>query len=392
MLAYLIFALLFTINLLSNVLHPHTHTHTRTLLSSVKCCGAIFLLGLTGCMNNLSPTQDFEPESSKVLSLAGVPQATSKRDALLENRKMLTFTNLTEFQNKVVELAKADQKAKLSYAETRGVTSLRKALDFENENYLQLAEQNIEALQTAQRDQLVNAIHDQARSSAARYRGLISFDPEEAFNPKAGPSAYSTLLNTLGLVKIGADIYQFTHTQVKIIRGGDEAKIDRLFDTQRTDTLSGIEVFNTLVNADTPANDRTENHIFTWSNRNTVSGTGARIIVYEELYNFQGFGGFYEYWGVNVPLRRTDLNFWVSTTAVESRMWGDYRFANQLSSTIWPEIVQSFTPRHEVRICLGCNNVALNPCTGSDCLSGKVCGQVRIDLQNIPLFPGTCSR
>jgi hypothetical protein len=345
-------------------------------------------------MNNLQPGGDLGPQGFKAPALEGVPQATSKRDALLDNRRMLTFANLTEFQNKVVELAKADQKTKLSYAEARGVASLRKALDLENENYAQLAEQNAEALQTAQRDQLANLIYDQARTNAARYRGLITFDPEEAFSPKAGPSAYSTLLNTLGLVKIGPDIYQFTRTQVKIIRGGDETKIDRLFDTQRTDTQAGIEVFNTLVNPDAPANGRTENHIFTWSNRNSIEG--ARIIVYEELYNFSGFGGFYEYWGVNVPLQRNGL-FWGGVTAKESKMWGNYRFANQGGSTIWPEVTQSDTRRHEHPICRGCNNVALNPCTGDDCLSGRVCGEVRIDFKQptgvpIPFRPGTCSR
>ncbi|MCU0449635.1 MAG: hypothetical protein MUC97_07275 [Bernardetiaceae bacterium] len=348
-------------------------------------------------MNNLQPDGDLGPQGFSTLIQEGVPQATSERDAMLGNRRMLTFASLTEFQNKVVELAKADHKTKLGYAESRGVTSLRKALDFENENYTQLVERNVEALQSAQRDQLASIIHEQNRANSARYRGLISFDPEEAFSPKAGPSAYSTLLNTLGLVKIGSDIYQFTRTQVKIIRGGDETKIDRLFDTQRTDTKAGIEVFNTLVNPDALANGRIENHIFTWSNRHTVEGSGARIIVYEELYNFSGFGAFYEYWGVNVPLRRTDTNFWVGVTAKESKMSGSYRFANQGGGTAWPQVTETDTRRHEYRICLGCNNVLLNPCTGSDCLSGQVCGEVRIDFKQpsgayIPFRPETCSR
>jgi hypothetical protein len=159
------------------------------------------------------------------------------------------------------------------------------------------------------------------------YLGLMSYDPENAFQLQVYPRSYAPLLNRYGVVKIGQDLYQFAQGYMKVIRGGDAKLIPTLFSTYQTDKAKGIEVTRIKVASQASAQGAGRSYVGQAANcRNTVGS--FRVLVYEDVYFVPQPGGGYELEVVLQSRSRANL-VWQNWSTQDLRADGQASFFNQ---------------------------------------------------------------
>jgi hypothetical protein len=299
------------------------------------------------------------PEGFKPGLGSGAPTADlPSREELLQSSKYLEFPNFDAFTKAVVAATQAEPTRQFAWEKSQGFVSLKHLLEREIDNFV-----------ANEAPKLANPTAEQAKETEARlqnalkaYRGFITYSNENAFELAVSPSAYGHLVNRDGVVKIGPDLYQFTAERMKVIRGGDVAKIPSLFTTQMSDPAQGIEVTDIRAGGGPVlSGGRTEQMLDSrgYDLRNLANT--RRLQSYVELFNING-----------------DIQFWIKFRAlwrscsfcawVNDRTdiggYGSYRFSGQ-AQTQWirPYI---YRHTHDELLCQGCIP-ALN-CVAGNCL------------------------
>lgn len=154
----------------------------------------------------------------------------------------LTFDDFDAFLAKLAEIEEMDSAKIVDWENSLNFISLRRIADniesAEEEMLNGYEDYSDEEL--SQQPEVHSAIFDEM--SDILVKEIDSEDGSYYYDVDVSNYRYSPLLNKLGIVKIGNDIYQFKRDAIKIIRGGNEDLIDDLQNVSVSDEKLNIEV------------------------------------------------------------------------------------------------------------------------------------------------------
>lgn len=209
------------------------------------------------------------------------------------------------------------------------------------------------------------------RKLQENYQGLISYDPEYAFQLQVYPRSYAPLLNRYGVVKIGRDLYQFAYGYMKVIRGGDASLIPSFFSTYHTDKASSIEVTRIRIASQMGAQEAGRSFVGQAANCRSPVGT-YRVLVYEDVYFVPFPLGGYELEVTLQSRSRTNL-IWQNWSTQQLRANGQASFFGQ-PTVVWDE-PRNMNVALEERIFPGVAGIS----TTSTCTDASTCLRSRTD-------------
>jgi hypothetical protein len=332
--------------------------HAKNSQTEISLSLSLSLLLMGACTQGLvdGPTAS-GAEGFKPTRGGGVPTADlPSREELLQSSKYLEFPNFDAFTKAVVAATQAEPARQFAWEKSQDFVSLKRMLEREIDNFA-----------ANEAPKFANPTAEQAKEAEANiqaglraYRGFITYSNQEAFALAVSPSAFGHLLNRDGVVKIGPDLYQFTADRMKVIRGGDEAKIPELFGAAASDPVRGIEVTDIRVGGDL-AQGRTENLVKSNSNSGTNAEDGRKLTMSNQLYFVNGQ---YQYWVVWRAQVKVFFGSWRNDRVDIS---GNGHWDIAWNRYFWTRTTL-YRHTHEELVCTGCN-IQSADCPGGPCFT-----------------------
>jgi hypothetical protein len=296
------------------------------------------------------------PEGASPASAGEALVSLASREELLQSSKYLEFPNFDAFTKAVVAATQAEPARQFAWEKSQGFVSLKQMLEREVDHFVAQATSKGTDLSPEQ----VRAFEEQIQTGLKAYQGFIIYAKDTGLELAVSPSAFGHLLNRDGVVKIGPDLYQFTADRMKVIRGGDEAKIPELFGAAASDPVRGIEVTDIRVGGDL-AQGRTENLVKSNSNSGTNAEDGRKLTMSNQLYFVNGQ---YQYWVVWRAQVKVFFGSW-SNDRVDISGNGHWDIA--WNRYFWTRTTL-YRHTHEELVCTGCN-IQSADCPGGPCFT-----------------------
>jgi hypothetical protein len=277
---------------------------------------------LLGCSTNVIPTW---PENN---SWHQTGKPTSEAFPTPTSDTYLTFKDFKSFKDAAITANKMHPDLLNAEQEKLGFVSIQRRFNTEIKDFEVKELPAILAAPSTGSEPFVEQMSKRVRQKLQEnYFGLITYDPEYAFQLQVYPRSYAPLLNRYGVVKVGQDLYQFAQGYMKVIHGGDPNLIPLLFSTFQTDKPQGIEV--TRIRVSSQANAQEANRTFVGQAANCRNTVGSfRVLVYEDVYRIPQPGGGYELEVVLQSRSRANL-VWQNWSTADLRANGNASFFNQ---------------------------------------------------------------